>query len=162
MHDVGSSIPFTKSSSHNTGLIPIFFRSAHAWPWSLIFLSVLSNVSRRFSHTFFLTCITSFEWWTFKSFWYGSSPKNQLLLRYVIFFNTLASPFPLTEDNIDILNHFIYFMTGVSFECSINVSCILFFMSHSNTESLFHWNNVDICNIFSCSVLTSYMPLENH
>jgi hypothetical protein len=61
MHDVGSSIPFIESSSHNSGLTPIFFRSARASPWSLVFLSVLSNVPSRLSHTFFSMCITSIE-----------------------------------------------------------------------------------------------------
>jgi hypothetical protein len=50
MHDVDSSVPFTKSSSHNSGLIPIFFISACVCPWSLVLLSVLSNVPSRFLH----------------------------------------------------------------------------------------------------------------
>jgi hypothetical protein len=37
--------------------------------------------------------------------------KNQQLLSHVIFFNILASHFPLTKDNMDILNYFIDFMT---------------------------------------------------
>jgi hypothetical protein len=44
MHDVGNFVPFTESSSHNSDLIPIFFRSAHPCPWFLVFLFVLSNV----------------------------------------------------------------------------------------------------------------------
>jgi hypothetical protein len=35
-------------------------------------------------------------------------------------------------------------------------------VTHSNTESLFLWNNVGIQNLLSCSIQTSYMPLENH
>jgi hypothetical protein len=61
MRDVGSLVPFTESSSHNSGLIPIFFRSACAYPWSLVFPSLLSNVPSRLSHIFFSTCITSIE-----------------------------------------------------------------------------------------------------
>jgi hypothetical protein len=30
MHDVGSSVPFAELTSHNYGIILIFFRSAHA------------------------------------------------------------------------------------------------------------------------------------
>jgi hypothetical protein len=47
MHDMGSSIPFTEL--------------AHACPWSLVFLSVLSNVPRKLLCTFISTCITSIE-----------------------------------------------------------------------------------------------------
>jgi hypothetical protein len=39
------------------------------------------------------------------------APKNRLLLPLVIFFSIHASPFLLTKDNMDILNHFIDFMT---------------------------------------------------
>jgi hypothetical protein len=51
---------------------------------------------------------------------------------------------------------------GISLECSIDVQCTLFFMSPSNTENLFLGSNVDIHNLLSCSVLTSYVLLENH
>jgi hypothetical protein len=73
-------VPFLLSS-HNSGLISIFFRSACACPWSLVFPSVLSNVPRRLSHTFFLLFITSMEWQTSKSFQYGSSQKIDCIFR---------------------------------------------------------------------------------
>jgi hypothetical protein len=49
-----------------------------------------------------------------------------------------------------------YIEMGVSLEYSIDVPCTLFSMTHSNSVSLFLWNNVGIHNLLSCSVRTSY------
>jgi hypothetical protein len=68
--------------------------------------------------------------------------KNQLFIPYVIFFNILVSPFSLTEDNKDILNHFIDFMTCEIWwrtrplSLTIDWSFILVF--HWNVASMSH------------------------
>jgi hypothetical protein len=49
-----------------------------------------------------------------------------------------------------------YSQTCVSLECSVDVPCTLFFMTRSNTGSLFLWNNMDIHNLLSSSILTSF------
>jgi hypothetical protein len=146
MHDVGSSVPFTGSSSHLSSLIPIFLRSAHACPWSIVFPSVLSNIAWRLSHTFFLMSITLIEWWTSKSSQYGSSQKNWLLLPHIILFNILASHFPLTEYNMDILNHFIDFVT-----CEMQLRMPLLVLTSELTLHIpkleFHWNVVSMSHV---------------
>jgi hypothetical protein len=67
------------------------------------------------------------------------APKNQLLLPYVIFFSILVSHFPLTKDNMDILNHFIDFMTcGMRWRMpplSVTIELIIY-----TPKVVFHWN----------------------
>jgi hypothetical protein len=68
-----------------------------------------------------------------------------LLLSHVIFFSILASPFPLTKDNMDILNHFLDFMTsemrwrmpllGVTIELILHTPKLVF---HWNVASMSH------------------------
>jgi hypothetical protein len=141
-----SYVPFTNSSSHNSGLISIFFRSAHACPWSPVFLFVLRNVPRRLSRIFFSTYITSIKWWASKSFQYGSSQKNRLLLRLVIFFNILVSHFSLTKDNMDILNYFIDFMT-CDMRCRMPLLGLTIELILRNLKLVFHWNVASMSHI---------------
>jgi hypothetical protein len=68
-----------------------------------------------------------------------------MLFPHVIFFIILDSPFPLTKHNMDILNHFIDFMTcemqwgtpllGVTIELILHILKLVF---HWNVASMSH------------------------
>jgi hypothetical protein len=68
-----------------------------------------------------------------------------MLLPHLIFYNILTSPFPLTKDNMDIINHFIDFMTcqmrwrtlllDLTIELILHILKLLF---HWNVASMFH------------------------
>jgi hypothetical protein len=72
--------------------------------------------------------------------------KNWLLLRYVIFSNILDSHFPFTEDNMDILKHFVDFMTSnmrwrMPF-LSLTIELIIHIL-----KLVFHWNVVSMSHV---------------
>jgi hypothetical protein len=145
MHDVGSSIPFTESSSHNSRLIPIFFRSTRACPWSLVFLSVLSNVlsstcthsSRHASHQLNDGRLNLSN---------TVAPKKSIASSTCHLLQYSCQSFSTYQGNMDILNHFIDFMT-----CEMRwrmplLSVTIEFILHT-LKLVFHWNVASMSHV---------------